>query len=117
MGPFLYFVVYLGKLQFVLHIYSFFRSGRACNILKGVSYTGNDDSEKITPNPLNNEMCAQKCSTRRKEHNPRINGMIWYVNTKQCWCMIGMRGEKEWSGYDICYFRGKSFHPFLHQVH
>ena len=90
-----------------------FCSGTACKLLKGQSYTGSDGSESIKPNPPTNEICAEKCEKRKKD-NPNINGMIWYVNTKECWCMIGMRGQKDWSGYDICYYTGKAFYSFLH---
>ena len=75
----------------------------ACKFLKDQYYTGRDNFAKVKPNPPTNIVCAEKCKTRR-EKNPSINGIAWFVHSKECWCMIGMRGKKSYPGYDICYF-------------
>ena len=85
-----------------------------CELLKGQSYTDYDSSESITPNPSTNEVCAKLCKKRR-EDNPNINGLLWSVDTKQCQCMIGMKGKKKWTGYDICFF-GKSSYSLVYLV-
>ena len=90
-------------MQFLLKPVFILHSESACEVLKDHSYTDVVESESVQPNPRTVIECAKKCSKRR-EKKPNVNGMTWDVNTKECHCMIGMKGKKQLTGYDICFF-------------
>ena len=71
--------------------------------MKSQSYTEFEELETVKPNPPSNAVCAKKCK-RREEDNLNINGMIYYEDTKECMCVIGMKGVVQQAGSDICYF-------------
>ena len=78
---------------------------------EGCKWTANNDGQGADETKLSGtytySQCAAACKQRAREENPDINGATVNPSTKECWCEIGMTGEKASDIYDTCFLPGR----------